>query len=320
MESLSVVLPADSVTATRHVPVLLHEVLAILAPLAGKTVVDGTLGGGGHARALLEGGVERLFGLDWDTAALARCQALIDDFGGRVCLFHAGYDALGSILDQAGVPLVDGILLDLGFSSDQLDDPLRGLSYHHDGPLDMRIDSRSTLTAAGLLAEAHEEELMRIFRDYGEEPKARVLARAIVTLRKNKPLTTTFDLVRVVEEIYPPRRGLARAHPAARIFQALRVAVNDELAVLQRALQTAANRLAPGGILAVITFQPLEERMVKQVFRALCVDELDEVGRVAREAPYQMTKKFMAGEAELVRNPRARSAILRGLQRVGERP
>jgi 16S rRNA (cytosine1402-N4)-methyltransferase len=212
---------------------------------------------------------------------------------------------------------VDGVLLDLGFSSDQLDDVERGLSYHHDGPLDMRLGSHVKWTAADVLNNKREEELADIFYVYGEEPKSRVLARAVVKTRKAEPYATTFDLLKTIEEIYPSRPHLKRAHPAARIFQALRVAVNDELAVLERALPVAARCLKVGGKLAVISFQPLEERAVKAAFRALCVDELDGVGRVVKAAPFKMGKKIVPTEAEIERNPRARSAILRVLERVG---
>ncbi|MBI1308860.1 MAG: 16S rRNA (cytosine(1402)-N(4))-methyltransferase RsmH [Proteobacteria bacterium] len=298
---------------TLHIPVLFEEVMAVFAPLAGKVVVDGTLGGGGHARGFLQRGCARLVGLDWDEKALARCEGLVAEFGGRVVLHHAAYDRIGEVLGGA---LVDGILLDMGFSSDQLEDAARGLSFHADGPLDMRLDSSVRRTAADILNGAREEELADIFFHYGEEPKARVLARALVQARKVARLETVRDLLRVVEGVYPPRAGLKRAHPAARIFQALRVAVNDELAVIERALPATAACLAVGGRLAVITFQPLEERAVKAAFRALCVDELDSVGRVVREAPYKMGKKVVPTQGEVEKNPRARSAILRVLERV----
>lgn len=318
-------------TETVHIPVLFDEVMAAFAPVEGKRIVDGTLGGGGHSRGLLERGAAELIGLDWDSAALVRCAHLVDDFGERAHLVRAAYDSIAEVLAGpvlarkvndgkamlGALPgLVDGILLDLGFSSDQLDDAERGLSYHNDGPLDMRLGSHVKWTAADLLNDSREEELADIFYVYGEEPKSRVLARAVVKQRKIAPFATTFDLLKVVEDVYPANPRLKRAHPAARIFQALRVAVNDEMAVLERALPAAAHCLKVGGVLAVISFQPLEERAVKAAFRALCVDELDGIGRVVKEAPFKMGRKVMAGEEELERNPRARSAILRTLQRV----
>ena len=319
-------------TETVHVSVLFDEVMDVFAPLAGKRIVDGTLGGGGHSRGLLERGAAEIIGLDWDSAALVRCAGLVEDFGERVHLVRAAYDSIPEVL--AGPVLqkqvgnghnglgalpgqVDGILMDLGFSSDQLDDAERGLSYHHDGPLDMRLGSHVKWTAADVLNNKREEELADIFYVYGEEPKSRVLARAVVKTRKANPYATTFDLLKTIEEIYPSRPQLKRAHPAARIFQALRVAVNNELEVLERALPAAAKCLKVGGKLAVISFQPLEERAVKAAFRALCQDELDGVGRVVKAAPFKMGRKVVPTEAETLRNPRARSAILRVLERVG---
>lgn len=301
------------VSSTVHVPVLFDAVMEALKPIPGRCFVDGTLGGGGHARGLLERGASHVLGLDWDSAAIARCVSLVEDFGEKVRLYRSGYDRIAEILDG---DMVDGILLDLGFSSDQLDDAARGLSYHLDGPLDMRLDSQAGRTAADVLNGAREAELADIFYYYGEEPRARVLARAVAGARKAVPFTTTGDLLRVVESVYPPRHGLKRAHPAARVFQALRVAVNDEMATLERALPAAAECLKVGGRLAVITFQPLEERLVKKAFRDLCADELDDVGRVAAKAKFKTGKKIVPDEAELERNPRARSAILRVLERV----
>ncbi len=316
---------------TVHVPVLFTEVMEALEPAAGKLLVDGTLGGGGHTRGLLERGAQ-VVGLDWDSRALVRCAPLVEEFGDRVHLVRAAYDTIAEVLAGPVLenevscgkrkvgelpPLVDGILLDLGFSSDQLDDPQRGLSYHFDGPLDMRLDSSVKKTAADVLNTVREEELADIFYVYGEEPKSRVLARAIVKQRKERPLETTKDLLAIVEQVYPPKLGLKRAHPAARIFQALRVAVNDEMDTLERALPDAAWCLKKGGVLAVISFQPLEERAVKAAFRRLCVDELDEIGRVKTPAKFKMGKKVMASDAELEANPRSRSAILRTLVRVG---
>lgn len=295
-----------------HISVLLEEVMRAFASLKGKIIVDGTLGGGGHARSFLLGGAAKVIGFDWDVRALERCKFLSEEFEGRVTLVHAAYDKIEDVLSGAEV---DGILLDLGFSSDQLDDAERGISYHLEGPLDMRLDSTKKATAADVLNNSKEEELADIFFIYGEEPKARVLAREVVRERKLSPLQSVSDLLRVVEVVYPAR-GQKRAHPAARIFQALRVAVNDELRVLERALPAAARCLKVGGKLAVITFQPMEERLVKRVFRDLCQDSLDSVGRVVAEAPFKMGKKVVPGEDELEHNPRARSAILRVLERT----
>lgn len=298
--------------ASAHIPVLLAEAVAALGDVRGQWVADGTLGGGGHTRALLAAGANVL-ATDWDERAIAAAQAWAGDYGNRLELHHAPYSALPGLLGERRPA---GILLDLGFSSDQLDDPARGLSYHHTGPLDMRLDSTQRLTAADVLNRWREEQLADLFYHLGEEPKARPLARAVVTTRKTKPYVTTTDLLATIEHLYPPRLGLKRAHPAARIFQALRVAVNDELTVLDAALRGCAQQLAVGGTLAVITFQPNEERLVKQIFRALCADTLDAVGRVAAVAPFQQGKKIMPAAAEVALNPRARSAILRTLTRV----
>ncbi|MCA3244205.1 MAG: 16S rRNA (cytosine(1402)-N(4))-methyltransferase RsmH, partial [Alphaproteobacteria bacterium] len=263
-------------SGSAHIPVLLAEAVAALGEVRGQWVADGTLGGGGHTRALLAAGA-KVLATDWDARAIAAAQAWAGAYGERLELHHAAYSALPTLL---GPRRPQGILLDLGFSSDQLDDPHRGLSYHHAGPLDMRLDSTQRLTAADLLNRWREEQLADLFYHHAEEPKARPLARAVVTTRKTKPYATTTDLLATIEQLYPPRLGLKRAHPAARIFQALRVAVNDELTVLEQALHGCAQQLAMGGTLAVITFQPNEERLVKQVFRALCADTLDAVGRV----------------------------------------
>ncbi|TKW60679.1 MAG: 16S rRNA (cytosine(1402)-N(4))-methyltransferase RsmH [Blastochloris viridis] len=331
MNGDSTLLETRGTAETVHVPVLFHEVMDALEPAAGKLLVDGTLGGGGHTRGLLERGAE-VVGLDWDSRALVRCAPLVETFGDRVHLVRAAYDTIPEVLAgpvlqnsvtcgkrKVGAlpPLADGILLDLGFSSDQLDDPQRGLSYHFEGPLDMRLNSSMKKTAADVLNTSREEELADIFYVYGEEPKSRVLARLIVKQRKAQPFETTKDLLAAVEQVYPPKLGLKRAHPAARIFQALRVAVNDELAVLERALPDAAWCLKKGGVLAVISFQPLEERAVKAAFRRLCLDELDEIGRVKTPAKFKMGKKIVPSDAEIDVNPRARSAILRTLERVG---
>jgi 16S rRNA (cytosine1402-N4)-methyltransferase len=285
---------------TVHVPVLLNECIEALQPKLGKTFVDGTLGGGGHSEALLGKGAE-VIGLDWDEAALKRVHQRVacEVDAGMMKLIHSGFGDLANIVTEP----VDGILLDLGLSSDQLDDAERGLSYHADGPLDMRMDSRIRKTAADILATTPERELADIIYRYGQEPKSRVLAAAICTARKADPIKTTKDLLAIIEKIYPPKPWLHRAHPAARIFQALRIAVNGELEHLQKALAAAPGLLKPGGRLAVITFQPEEDRMVKAGFRA------------AGEG-YKVWKKILPTEAEVESNPRARSAKLRVLEKL----
>jgi 16S rRNA (cytosine1402-N4)-methyltransferase len=297
-----------------HIPVMLTEVLAVLAPVAaGGVIIDGTTGGGGHAKALLAAGATRVLGLDWDAAAIETMAATgIPGWEG----FVAPYDEIPGVLAMAGVAQVQGVLLDLGLSSNQLDDPTRGLSYQADGPLDMRLNSAIKLTAADIINSWREADIADVLYQYGEEPKSRVLARAIVSQRKTAPFETTGQLLRVIEQVYPARPGLKRSHPAARIFQALRVTVNDELAVLERAIPRAAAALAPGGRLAIITFQTLEERVVKAAYRALAVDSLDSIGRVVAPSPYKIWQKQLPTAAEITANPRSRSAVLRVIERV----
>ncbi|HEX2859363.1 MAG TPA: 16S rRNA (cytosine(1402)-N(4))-methyltransferase RsmH [Alphaproteobacteria bacterium] len=291
-------------TGTVHVPVLLNECLEALAPKLGKTIVDGTLGGGGHTEAMLARGAE-IIGLDWDEAALKRVHQRVacEVDAGMLRLNHAGFGDMAGVLDGLKIEKVDGILLDLGLSSDQLDDAGRGLSYHADGPLDMRMDSRVRRDAADILATSNERELERIFRDYGEEPKARYLAGMICSSRKEAPVKTTKQLLAIIEKVYPPKPWLHRAHPAARLFQALRVAVNGELEQLHKVLAAAPRYMAVGARLAVITFQPEEDRMVKAGFRA------------AGDG-FKVWKKILPTEAEIESNPRARSAKLRVLERT----
>jgi 16S rRNA (cytosine1402-N4)-methyltransferase len=315
--------------ASMHISVLLAETIAALAPKTGDWLVDGTLGGGGHTAAILATGADVL-ALDWDKAAVdaAEQHFIGTPEGARLVAQHAGFGELARIVAQEasarGKPCA-GVLLDLGFSSDQLDDAGRGLSYLHDGPLDMRLDSRRTLTAAEVLNTWREEDLADVLFKFGEEPKSRHIARAVVRARKLKPLSTTFDFRAVIEQVYPFKaRGKGnttarRAHPAARVFQALRVLVNDEMGQLAAALPAAAAALAVDGRLAVITFQPLEDRMVKQVFRSLVKVPEDAVGRQIGKAGFKVWPKIVPTKAELAANPRARSAKLRVLEKVLEK-
>jgi 16S rRNA (cytosine1402-N4)-methyltransferase len=296
--------------STRHVPVLLQEVVEVFQPLKGKVIVDGTLGGGGHTAELLAGGA-KVIGFDRDGTALARVAPHPD-----LTKVHGNFRNLDKRLDELGVDAVDGVLLDLGYSSDQMDDPRRGLAYGAEGPLDMRLNPGQKLTAAEIINHWPEAELARIFWEYGEESKSRVIARKLAAGRKGDPIETTGQLLKVIEEVYPARPGLARSHPAARVFQALRIAVNDELGDLEAVIPQAAGRLSVGGKLAVITFNSLEDRLVKEAFKALAADRLDSVGRVAGEAPFKAWKKIAPGEAEVAGNRRARSAKVRVLARV----
>ncbi len=300
-----------------HVPVLMAEVLDALAPAPGKTILDGTLGGGGHTGALLAAGAN-VIALDRDEAALAHNADRLAQNRGRLTVVQRDFAELGSVLDELGVHQVDGILLDLGVSSRQLEDAERGFSFMHDGPLDMRMDRRAPLTAADLVNGASEDELARIFVRYGEEPAARRIAAAIQRERVGAKITTTGQLAGIVERLMGRRE---KRHPATRIFQALRIAVNAELGSLEAALEASITHLRAGGRLAVITFHSLEDRIVKRFLRETSAAEIDQPEWPApRPNPRLffelLTKQGVApGDAEIAANPRARSARLRAAER-----
>jgi len=303
-----------------HTSVLMEEVLGVLAPRAGETFVDCTLGGGGHTEALLEAGA-RVIGLDQDPDALdfTTKEKRLHRFGARFQPVRANFDRLGPVLDELGVPQVDGVLVDLGVSSWQLDTPGRGFSFQREGPLDMRMDPQGPLTAADLVNTASAEELTRIFRTYGEEPNARRIAARLAGARKARAFETTMQLALAIEEVVP-RRG--RIHPATRVFQALRIAVNREMEVLDSVLRQAAERLSAGGRMAVITFHSLEDRMVKEFFKLRSTPELDRPEWPApRPNPdyifHALTRKpVVATAGEQERNPRSRSAKLRAVKKI----
>jgi len=301
-----------------HTSVLLKEVLELLAPRPGELFVDATLGGGGHAGALLEAGA-RVIGLDQDPEALDFAKESLHRFGERLQPVRANFERLGAVLDELRVPSVDGVLLDLGVSSWQLDTPHRGFSFMREGPLDMRLDPEAPVTAADIVNTASAAELVRIFQAYGEEPHARRIAARIVSTRVARPFATTMQLALAVEGVVP-RRG--RIHPATRIFQALRIAVNRELEVLQSVLAQAAARLRPGGRMAVITFHSLEDRMVKEFFKLRSTPQLDRPEWPApRPNPdcifLALTRKpVVASAEEQQRNPRSRSAKLRAVRKI----
>jgi 16S rRNA (cytosine1402-N4)-methyltransferase len=309
-------------TEFHHIPVLFAEVVTALDPGPGKRFIDGTLGGGGHALALIErsqpGG--SLLGIDADPAALAAAQARFSAarLAAESFTFHHGNAAeLSRIAAQHGVHTVDGILFDLGVSSHQLDTAQRGFAFSNDGPLDMRLDPTQGPTAADLIAELSEQELADIIYRYGEERASRRIARYIVERRERQPFTSTADLAAVIARA-AGRGGRERIHPATRSFQALRIAVNAELDHLEQMLPQAVDLLRVGGRLAVISFHSLEDRIVKLFFRA-------ESGYGGNEAPNQpvrlriVTKKpIEASDAEITTNPRARSAKLRVAERVEE--
>ncbi|HEY8550149.1 MAG TPA: 16S rRNA (cytosine(1402)-N(4))-methyltransferase RsmH [Vicinamibacterales bacterium] len=292
-----------------HVPVMVAEALAWLAPARGGLFVDCTVGLGGHTRALLEAGATRVIGFDRDREALAEAETALAIFGSRVELVHADYRDLEAVLDARGIGEVDGMLADLGVSSLQLDSGERGFSFRADAPLDMRMDRSQGRTAADLVREATESELADAIFGYGEERYSRRIARAIVRAREEGAIATTGQLAEIVRRAVP-RRGYQRIDPATRTFQALRIWVNRELEGLDRFLERAAGRLRPGAALVVITFHSLEDRIVKHTLRALARER----GLVTVLTP----KPMVASEAEVAANPRARSAKLRAVRRVAE--
>lgn len=301
-----------------------EAVLDYLAPRPGGIYLDGTLGGGGHARLILEASAPDgvLVGLDQDAEALAAAGANLASFGERALLRHGNFAGLGSHLDKLGIDLVDGILLDLGVSSHQLDSPARGFSFRDDGPLDMRMNAAAGRTAAEVVAGEDVEELKRIFRDYGEERWAGRIAREIVRTREDRPIVTTAQLAELVSRSVPHGRTPQRIHPATRVFQALRIHVNGELDSLETGLAAAQDRLKPGGRLVVISFHSLEDRMVKQSFRSaatgcICPPRFAVCACGHRPSARVLTRRGVrADEAEVSSNPRARSAVLRAMERL----
>ena len=301
-----------------HESVLLAETVKMLAPAPGRVIVDGTLGGGGHAAALLAAGA-RVIGLDQDPEALAFAAKHLAPMGGDFQAVRSSFAKIGEVLDRLGLKLVEGVLLDLGVSSRQLDAPERGFSFMREGPLDMRMDPANPISATDLVNTMGGDQLERIFRAYGEEPAARKIAARLVRDRLVRPFTTTLQLAESVESVIP-RRG--RTHPATRIFQALRIAVNRELDVLAEGLEQITKRLAPGGRFAVITFHSLEDRIVKTFFKARTAEFIDRPEwPAARPNPLHLFKAItgkpvIASEAEQRANPRSRSAKLRVVERI----
>lgn len=306
-----------------HVPVLLREVVESLGPTANSVIVDGTFGAGGYTRALLAAGA-RVIAIDRDPAAVAAGQRLVAESAGRLTLVHGRFSELAAVAEAAGFPNVDGVTLDVGVSSMQIDEAARGFSFQEVGPLDMRMSSAGR-SAADIVNGAEEETLADILFHYGEERRARAIARAIVKVRTEKPILTTVDLVAVVGRVLGHRKIEGR-HPATRTFQALRIAVNDELGELAHALFAAERVLKPGGRLAIVSFHSLEDRIVKRFLQA----------RIGRDvagsrhlpptvapppASFQLVNQrpVIAGDEETAANPRARSAKLRAAVRTTEK-
>lgn len=302
-----------------HLPVLYHEILYVLQPFSGGHYVDGTVGAGGHAKGILEISAPdgRLLGLDLDPNALNLAQQSLKEFKDRVILKRASYVSLPEQLDCIGWSSVDGILLDLGVSSMQLDTPNRGFSFRTDASLDMRFDPNGLVTAADLVNGLPERELADIIYRYGEESQSRQIARAIV---KGRPILTTAELVEVITGVAGLKHG--KIHPATRTFQALRIATNDELKSIRSVLPEAINLLKPGGRLAVISFHSLEDRIVKNYFRQESQDCLCPPKQPVCTCRHTATireisrRPIRPEKEEITNNPRSRSARLRVVEKL----
>lgn len=308
-----------------HISVLPRETIDSLNIRPDGIYVDGTLGGGGHASLVAaklgEGG--RLIGIDQDADAIRAAGEQLKPFGDKVTVVRDNYVNLPTVLDNLGIPRADGIYLDLGVSSYQLDNAERGFSYMEDAPLDMRMDRRSARTAANLVNEESEAELARIIHVYGEDRFSNQIARRIVETRAKKPIETTGELAALVKRVIPMRLQKTGGHPAMRTFQALRIALNGELTVLEQAIDEMILRLQPGGRLSIITFHSLEDRIVKEGFRRnaspctcppdfpICICGKKSRGRVVTGKPIVPTAE------EVAANPRSRSAKLRVFERGG---
>ncbi len=312
----------------KHVPVLLQESVEIL--LSGrsfsgdhKLIVDATFGGGGHSRCLLERGGDQVavLAIDRDPNAVARSVALQQEFGASFRLLSGNFADFDLILARAKVKAIDGLLLDIGLSSFQLEEGERGFSFQADGPLDMRMDPDTGQSAAEIVQEFPAKILTRIFREFGEEPYAAAIARKIVAERAQRPLLTTRSLALLIEDMVPDYKK-SRRHPATRVFQALRIYVNDELGALQQVLQVGLKRLNPGGRMVVIAYHSLEDRLVKRFFReaakgCICPPRVPVCGcgRVSRVKILQRSG-LRPQPAEIEQNPRSRSACLRAIERL----
>jgi 16S rRNA (cytosine1402-N4)-methyltransferase len=304
-----------------HIPVMLKEVLATLAPRDGGVYLDGTFGGGGYARAILEQASCTLWAIDRDPEAIERGASLVAGFPGRLHLLHGRFGDMVALLDQAGVSELDGVVLDLGISSFQIDDAERGFSFRHDGPLDMRMGKHGT-SAADLVNTLPERELADVLYEFGEERASRRIAHAIVAARLEAPIETTGRLAEIIRSVLPPDRS--GNHPATRSFQALRIKVNDELQQIEDALRQAIGLLSPGGRLVVVAFHSLEDRIVKRFMsettgRTGAPSRHNPAGLLTRDAPdfrLLTSRALRPGSHEANHNPRSRSARLRALERL----
>ncbi|MGM9618994.1 MAG: 16S rRNA (cytosine(1402)-N(4))-methyltransferase RsmH [Oscillospiraceae bacterium] len=306
-----------------HKPVLLAECLTALAIQPEGVYLDGTLGRAGHSLEIVKRlTTGRLIAIDRDETALAAAEERLKDYRDRVTLVHSNFSRLGEVLTELGIDGVDGMLFDLGVSSPQLDEPERGFSYMHDAPLDMRMDATASLTAYEVVNGWSYEELRRILFEYGEERYAPQIAKTIVKAREERPIETTFQLTELIRRAMPPAALREKQHPAKRSFQAIRIAVNDELGELPPMLEAAERGLRPGGRLAVISFHSLEDRIIKQTLQRLatgctCPPEFP-VCVCGKKPKMKLVsrKPIVPGEQELEENPRARSAKLRVAEKL----
>jgi 16S rRNA (cytosine1402-N4)-methyltransferase len=315
-----------------HLPVLLDRVVALLAPALdhdGAVLVDATLGMGGHTEAVLRRcDLARVIGVDRDPQALDLAGERLSEFGTRFTAVHAVYDEIPEVLDDLGLAAVDAVLFDLGVSSLQLDVVERGFAYREDAPLDMRMDggeSSKDLTAADVLNTYPVDDLTRVLREYGEEKFARQIARAVVKARESSPFTTSARLVDLLYDVIPAPARRTGGHPAKRTFQALRMEVNDELAVLRRALPAAIDAIAVGGRVVVESYHSLEDRLVKRAFAdAVSTDVPDDLPFIpaGHEPAYRLVTRGAerADDAEVEHNPRAASVRLRAIERLAPSP
>jgi 16S rRNA (cytosine1402-N4)-methyltransferase len=306
-----------------HIPVMLDAVLATLAPRDGGIYLDGTFGGGGYARAILEHADCTLWAIDRDPEAIERGASLMSRFPARLHLLHGQFADMVALLNEAGVTALDGVVLDLGVSSFQIDDPARGFSFRQDGPLDMRMGKHGT-SAADLVNTLPEPALADVLYELGEERASRRIAHAIVAARLEAPIETTGRLAEIIRSVLPPDRS--GNHPATRSFQALRIKVNDELQQIEAALRQAAGLLSPGGRLVVVAFHSLEDRIVKRFMttaagRTGSPSRHNPAGLLTRDTPsfsLLTARALRPGSSETTRNPRSRSARLRALERIAK--